>query len=269
MEVTMNLILYFMIFIMGSVFGSFFSLAVYRLPRKENITYVRSHCTSCNHKLNLFDLIPIWSYLFLGGKCRYCGEKIRPRYLLLEVFSGSVFVLIALSVGITAFSTMGEFIHLAFIYLFLCSVFIIGGIDNENYIIHSGTLLYGIIVSLAYGVFQSIYSNHTMKYALIGFLAIPGVMLVVSIALKSFLPNERLPWGFGDIKYIALIGLFMGFGQQVITLVLSVFITLIMVFIKKQKKIPYGYYLSIASVIVLILSPKLVELVELIELSFV
>ncbi|MBQ9279680.1 MAG: prepilin peptidase [Clostridia bacterium] len=265
----MNLILYFAIFIIGSVFGSFFSLAVYRLPRKENITYVRSHCTSCNHRLNFLDLIPIWSYLFLGGKCRYCKEKIRPRYLLLEIFSGSVFLLIALSLHIKAFSTIGEFINLAFIYLFLCAVFIIGGIDNENFVIHSGTLLYGIIVSLVYILYQAIFLEKYVQYHLIGFLVIPIVMLLVSAALKKFLTNERLPWGFGDIKYIALIGLFMGFGLQVITIVLSVFIMFMMAFIKKQKRIPFGYYLSIACVIVLILSPQLAEYAELINLSFI
>ena len=95
-----ELIIYIAIFITGIMFGSFFTLAVYRIPRKENITYVRSHCTSCNHKLGFLDLIPIFSYIFLGGKCRYCGEKIRIRYLLLEIFSGLVFLSVALTSGI-------------------------------------------------------------------------------------------------------------------------------------------------------------------------
>ena len=83
----MNLFLYAMIFIAGTVFGSFCTLAVYRIPRKENITYVRSHCVSCNHELSFLDLIPIFSYIFLRGRCRYCKEKIRSRYILLEIFS--------------------------------------------------------------------------------------------------------------------------------------------------------------------------------------
>ena len=95
-----EIFLYASLFIMGSVFGSFFTLAVYRLPRKENITYVRSHCTSCDHKLNFLDLIPIWSYIFLGGKCRYCKEKIRPRYIILELMSGIIFMLYILSLNL-------------------------------------------------------------------------------------------------------------------------------------------------------------------------
>ena len=115
----MEIILYIAFFLTGTVFGSFFTLAVYRIPRKENIVYGRSHCTSCGHKLSFIDLIPILSYIFLGGKCRYCGEKIRIRYLLLEVFSGIVFLLVALTHGLT------NIIELCLIYLFIAGMFII------------------------------------------------------------------------------------------------------------------------------------------------
>ena len=133
----LDVMIYVVIFIMGTVFGSFFTLAIYRLPRKENITYVRSHCTTCNHNLNFWDLIPVWSYLFLGGKCRYCKSKIRSRYILLEIFSGLAFMLIAYTLKISAYSTLLEFINLFFIYLFFCAIYIIGGIDKETLKIHN------------------------------------------------------------------------------------------------------------------------------------
>ena len=76
----MKAILYFLIFAMGTVFGSFSTLAIYRIPLKKNITTERSFCPNCNHKLAFFDLIPVLSYIFLGGKCRYCGKKIKPTY---------------------------------------------------------------------------------------------------------------------------------------------------------------------------------------------
>ena len=84
----MNTFLYIIIFITGCFFGSFFTLAVYRIPRKEDILIKHSYCPNCNHKLGFFDLFPVLSYIFLGGKCRYCGNKIRPRYLILEILSG-------------------------------------------------------------------------------------------------------------------------------------------------------------------------------------
>ena len=89
----MDYILYLLIFCMGTVFGSFFTLAVYRIPLRQDITHTRSYCPNCNHKLSFWDMIPIFSYIFLGGKCRYCKKEIRIRYLLLEVLSGVVFVL--------------------------------------------------------------------------------------------------------------------------------------------------------------------------------
>ena len=265
-----EIFLYVSLFIMGSVFGSFFTLAVYRLPRKENITYVRSHCTSCNHKLNFLDLIPIWSYIFLGGKCRYCKEKIRSRYILLEIFSGLVFLLIALSLKISAMSSIMEFINLAFIYLFMCAVFIIGGIDKETYKIHEGTILYGIIVALMYGIFNT-YRGMTMKYALIGFLVYPSLFFLINLVMRKIKKPEDLPIGFGDIEYIALIGLFLGFGMQTLSLLLGIIISILYVvilkIIKQKNKIPFGFLLSISTSLVIIFLPYCLEIADLINVT--
>ncbi len=91
----MNLFLYLLLFMIGTLFGSFYTLAVYRIPKRQDIIHTHSYCPNCNHKLGFLDLIPIISYLFLKGKCRYCKQKIRPRYLILEMLSGMLFVLIA------------------------------------------------------------------------------------------------------------------------------------------------------------------------------
>ena len=93
----MDIFLYIIIFIMGTVFGSFYTLAVYRIPKKIDITHTHSFCPNCKHKLGFFELIPVWSYLLLGGKCKECKQKIRPRYLIIEICSGIAFVLIAIA----------------------------------------------------------------------------------------------------------------------------------------------------------------------------
>src|SRR5574344_1035034 len=80
-----EIIIYTIIFIIGTMMGSFLTLAVYRIPLKQDITHKRSYCPNCNHRLQFLDLIPIFSYIFLKGKCRYCGNKIRARYILLEI----------------------------------------------------------------------------------------------------------------------------------------------------------------------------------------
>ena len=204
----------------------------------------------------------------MGGKCRYCKDKIRSRYILLEIFSGTVFLLVALSLKITVFSTFIEYLNLAFIYLFMCALFIIGGIDNEKYVIHDGTLLYGIIVSLVYGLFNA-FMNISMKYNLLGFIAIPLILLICTLVLRYVKESDKLPFGFGDIKYIALIGLFMGFGMQVLSIILAVIVGIVMVLIKKYKEIPFGYFLSISTVIVIIFESQLSQIADLINVSLI
>ena len=101
MEIVLNLILICCMFAIGSLFGSFFSLATYRIPRKEDITHSRSYCPNCKHRLEFFDLIPVLSYIFHGAKCKYCGEKISIRYFLLETGNGILFVFLYLIFGYT------------------------------------------------------------------------------------------------------------------------------------------------------------------------
>lgn len=261
----MDIFLYAMIFIAGTVFGSFCTLAVYRIPRKENITYVRSHCVSCNHKLAALDLIPIFSYLFLGGKCRYCKEKIRSRYILLEISSGIVFLLIALSLKISIYSTIYEFIRLFIIFLFITGAFIIGGIDKEKYIIPNSLIIYLSIISVVVIIFNLFFEINVLNN-LIGFIAIPLFFILINLVFKLDKTKEE-PIGFGDIKYLSVVGLFMGFGAQVIILVISVIIALIGYLIHKYKQIPLGYYISIATIIVIIFNNYLLEIINLIAIS--
>lgn len=274
----MEIIIYIAIAITGVVFGSFFTLAVYRIPRKENIVYVRSHCTTCGHKLNFWDLIPVFSYIFLGGKCRYCGEKIRIRYLLLEVFSGIVFLTLALTNGLE------DIIYLVFVYLFMAGMFIIAGIDKENYKIPNGVIIYEFCVAITYFVFntvmyfgmnkvQDVSFNDTLWNAItymsdkiIGAILIPLILFVINKLIEALLKDkEKAPIGYGDIKYLSVIGLMFGFSVQILGIALSSIIGFIGFLIHKYKEIPWGYYLSIATIIVLIISPYIQDLLELIK----
>lgn len=253
----MEVIIYVAIFLTGTVFGSFFTLAVYRIPKGENIVYGRSHCTSCNHKLSFLDLIPVWSYIFLGGKCRYCGEKIRIRYLLLEIFSGSVFLLVALTHGIE------NIIELSLIYLFIAGMFIIAGIDKEKLIIPNGLCFYELNIALVKIIYcvlleKSIYIN------LVGLVAIPILLIVINKLISKLRKVKNTPIGYGDIKYIALIGFMFGYKIQLLSIVLSSLIMLVGIIIHKYKEIPWGYYLSISTISVIIIEPYISDLLELI-----
>ena len=142
-EIFMNAFTHIIIFFMGTVFGSFFTLAVYRIPLKKDITHERSFCPNCNHRLEFLDLIPIFSYLFLKGRCRYCKEKIRIRYILLECLSGLVFLLgfIGLKILFPYNNVyMKLFLYVAFVFSYV-TLALIAGIDKEYIKINMGVLI--------------------------------------------------------------------------------------------------------------------------------
>ena len=156
-----DLIIYIAIAFSGTVFGSFFTLAVHRIPKHQDITHERSYCPKCNHKLQFLDLIPVFSYIFLGGKCRYCKEKIRPRYLILELCSGAVFLFLALQHGISLKTFLfndyswRSLVFFAINVLFICAMFIIAGIDKEYKKIPNGLIIYALIICIFKILFES------------------------------------------------------------------------------------------------------------------
>lgn len=181
----MDIFLNAIIFIMGTFFGSFFTLAVYRIPLKKDITHERSFCPNCNHKLGALDLIPIFSYLFLKGKCRYCGEKVRIRYLVLEILSGLVFLLAYQSLHIQNIfweANKGiDFIAFVFIYVTLV---IIAGIDKEYRKINASVLLFGGICQTIYMLYLYIIEDASM-YRYIIYFGIFVILFYVNHSLHK------------------------------------------------------------------------------------
>ena len=156
----MEAILYILIFIIGTLFGSFYTLAVYRIPKRQDIIYTHSYCPNCNHKLGLLDLFPIFSYILLGGKCRYCKEKIRPRYLILEILSGLLFVIIAYAMKLSIYNlSLQALAQIIFVVLYLTFIILICGIDKENRKMDKAVNIYGIVISIAYMIYLCIVEN--------------------------------------------------------------------------------------------------------------
>ena len=166
----MNIIFYIIIFIIGITFGSFYTLAVYRIPKGQDITHTHSYCPNCNHKLGFLDLIPVFSYIFLGGKCRYCKKKIKPRYLIIELISGFAFLLFAFLIGITPYNvditlTM-EFVFFALYFTF---IMLMAGISICYKTINKKVLIYGIVISIMYILYLCIIGRTSIyRYDIYG-----------------------------------------------------------------------------------------------------
>lgn len=259
----MDFILYILIFCIGALFGSFFTLAVYRIPLGKDITHERSFCPNCNHRLEFLDLIPILSYICLGGKCRYCKQKIRPRYFLLEIMSGIVFVLFAMSLKLNILQTeTNTWIYFIFGLLYLASLFIIAGIDKEKIQIQKSVLLFGFVVQAIYIIYLYIVENNFNIYRYVIYLSIICILMLIDIfILRKKAKNSYV------IENLLLCVLMLGYTYETIT-ILTIIFTLLCIAIQmllnkvnKKKnirrdetitKIPIGFYLCVTNIVCLI-----------------
>ena len=164
MEIFLSIFVLFCIFAIGTLFGSFFSLANYRIPRKEDITHTRSYCPKCKHKLSFFDLIPVLSYVFSFGKCRYCNEKISKRYILLEVTHGILFVIVYIIIFYLTKNPMNTLVISMIFYIFYATIFVIIGSNvmkkkNEKTKLESKKGVYVVELVVAFIIFLILISS--------------------------------------------------------------------------------------------------------------
>jgi leader peptidase (prepilin peptidase) / N-methyltransferase len=237
------------IFIFGLLFGSFFNVCIYRIPREESIAYPPSHCTSCSTRLRPLDLVPVLSYLFLGRKCRYCGEKISSRYAIIETLTGVIFLLIYLRYGLT-YETL-KYIVLA------CFLIVIGMIDLDTTDVYSVTTYSGIavgIVSIAAGY----YLGYEVKTFVLGAVLAGGVIAAIILLTRGM--------GWGDFEICLMSGLYIGFKNSIVMLMISfivgaLFGIFLIVAKKKTRKdyIPFGPYISLASIITILVGENIIQ----------
>lgn len=263
-----NTILYILIFCIGTLFGSFFTLAVYRIPLKKDITHERSFCPNCNHKLSFFDMIPILSYICLGGKCRYCKQKIRPRYFLLEILSGIVFVLFAISIKLNIYTdSISTILYLIFGILYITVLFILSGIDKEKIYIEKSVLLFGYLIETIYILYLYIVEHDPNIYRYVIYLAIICILVVLDIIFLRKKANNSY-----TVEIILLCMLILTFTYEAAT-ILSIIMTLLIISfktllqkipnkrnktIKSDKKalqkMPIGFYLCVSNILILLIT---------------
>ena len=250
----MEIFLLFIIFIMGTFFGSFFTLAVYRIPLKQDILYTHSYCPNCKHKLNFLDLFPVFSYIFLKGKCRYCGNRIRIRYLLLEILAGMVFLIYALSFNINfAYINFYKIISLSLGLLYFVCLFITSGIDKERIKIENSVLIYGGIISLIYIIYVcAIYKANVYAYA------IYLILLFIACIINYLLVHKYKKNNY--IVQLSILAIFMLIFTGVVSTLLAIFITSFIILIvkkvfnKKLSQIPIAFYFSIINIMLMIIT---------------
>ncbi|MGG2107972.1 prepilin peptidase [Lysinibacillus pakistanensis] len=227
------------VFIFGLVFGSFFNVVGLRVPIKESIVRPPSHCTNCQRQLTALDLVPVLSYVWLGGKCRSCGQKISWIYPLMELITGVLFAFAYWKLGFTI-----EF----FVAILLISLLVIIVVSDFAYMLIPDKVLLFFLPLLFIG---RVLSPLTPWWdSLLG--AVVGFGILYSIAVLS-----KGGMGGGDIKLFFLLGLVLGTINTLLTLFIAAVIGMVVgiIVLKARQQgrktpIPFGPSIAIAAIVV-------------------
>lgn len=228
--------------ILGLCVGSFVNCAAWRITHDESVLKGRSHCPECGHELSALDLIPIFSWLFLKGRCRYCGKKILARYPLSELVCAIAFVTIVLHYGITLEGI--QFLVLASILLCLSLT------DLDDQIIPNGLIIAGIVVRVVYCLFAGNILQDLL-WSLIGGLVIAVPLIVIVLIADKVMGRESM--GGGDIKLFFVVGLYFPWQQNVLLLIIACIIGIVLALISMHGKIernhviPFGPSIALAT----------------------
>jgi len=238
------------VFLAGLCIGSFANVCIYRLPKKLSIVKPGSKCPSCDTPIKPWHNIPIFSFIFLSGKCAYCGAGISRRYPLIELICGILFIyafydLFYLQKNIYLF-LVGLYLSAAFLIIFV--------IDLDHKIIPDPISVSGIIVGFAAGFLPNMPLN--WLGSLIGILVGGGLFLAIAEIGDRVFKKESM--GGGDIKLAAMIGAFLGWKGILMVLGIGSFLGaliggLALILAKNRESartIPFGPFLVTAAMIV-------------------
>ncbi|MDO5292141.1 MAG: prepilin peptidase [bacterium] len=243
----MDLILYLIIFIYGIVIGSFLNVLIYRIPKHEDFVTTRSHCMSCGYQLKWYDLVPVASYVVLGGKCRNCHTKLSLQYPMIECLNGLIYVLIFLRYGLSTTSVL---------YALTASVLItLSVIDFQTFEIPVG---FNILIALFGLVHLALDYQNSTTY-LIGAVSVSGFIGILILATKG------RGMGGGDLKLMAAVGLLLGWKLAILAFFLgcvfgSILHIMRMKITKADHVLAFGPYLSMGILVSMLYGEQLIEL---------
>lgn len=242
-----NCLLYFFVFLLGLCIGSFLNCVIYRLEEEKTLAG-RSFCPHCKHILAWKDLAPVFSFLFLAGKCRYCRKKISVQYPLVEFATGLLFVFILWKLGAGQALAIGfwDLLNFGFLLYIASALIAIFVYDLKHYLIPDKVLFPAIVISAIYKLAMAEW----------------GVILAILVGAGFFFAIWFISggkWmGFGDVKLAILMGLLLGWPNILCALFLAfafgaIIGLILMVFQKKglKSELPFGPFLVLGTFIAL------------------
>lgn len=229
--------------VFGAVMGSFLNCAAGRMAKDEPFVKGRSHCPACGHALGIADLVPVFSWLFLRGKCRHCGAKISPRYLFTELLFAALTVACLLAFDSPVLCLRN--------WVMICCLFCLSLVDFESQIIPNGTLLIAAGAWLVAEPFLFENWAKTIGHIVTGALLFGGLLLIANV-MDRILKQDSL--GGGDIKLFAVVGLYLGLLPGLFALVLSCVLGLAVNLPRRhgdRTPFPFGPWIAVGTAIML------------------
>lgn len=228
---------YLCIFILGLLMGSFLNVCIVRLPLGQSIIAPPSHCFACGTRLRVLDLVPVLSYIFLRGRCRTCGAAISMRYPCIELLTSSLFCL--------CFAVVGWNVELILAWVFTAFLLVIAVIDYDCKLIFDKVLIPFAVVALVVNFLQ--FSADNWQDKLLGALFSGALLLLIVIVTQGGM-------GMGDMKFVTVLGLWLGIKNMAETLLISFVLggivgVVLLVTGKKGRKdaIPFGPFICLAA----------------------
>ena len=261
-------LIFLFIFILGTVIGSFLNVVIFRLNTGLSLVHGRSKCMTCNHKLSWYELIPVFSYLFLKGKCRKCKTAISRQYITIELLTGIIFVFIAIHFLKALLVAPSLFVFLFLIFAIIFSILMIILVYDLRHKIIPDNLVWTFNILS----FLVIFINYETAFPLFrgpsiwNFLA--GPILALPFALLFYVSKGK--WmGFGDAKLMLGIGWMLGLAHGLSSMILSFWlgaiVGVLLIFFSKKKvgmktQVPFAPFLIISALIVFLFNIDLFSL---------
>lgn len=270
---------YILVFVFGAMIGSFLNVVIHRVPNGESIVFPDSACPKCKSPIKFYDNIPLLSWFFLGGNCRYCNVKISPRYPAVELLNALIFILVYRQIGFTAF--------LPVCLIFVASIIALMFIDAEHMILPNvityPLLAFALIVRLIFPLFSGVEFFSDLKSfplnlledtpiwlvsligAVLGALIGGGSLWLIGEIWKRLRGVEAM--GLGDVKMMFAVGAFLGWRLAILTIFVGAFCgAIIGVFvIAKQKnkdlqtQVPFGTFLGTGAILSLLFGEQMIK----------
>ena len=238
-----NIIIGVAVFIFGMLIGSFLNVVIYRIPKGESISFPASHCQRCHTPLKWYHNIPLFSWLFLRGRCAFCKEPISMQYPMVELLTGLIFVILYLKLGFVWYLPFVAASFTALFALVMIDFKYMAVPDNVNF----AALLFALI------------QPNFLDAMMYGAIAAGGLYL---IGLLSSLIARKEAMGGADVIVAGTMGALLGFPNFFMALFLSAILAMIPAMLWREKGVPFVPFLALATLIVYLYDTHALHLLD-------